>query len=232
MKKVLITGGSKGIGLEIVNEFINEECDVYVLARDSDSLPEEVLEKVTFIAFDLNNTGRISEVIEKTGPIDILINNAGVLNSLPYDAYDTDKRDSLMRVNVLAPVELITQYSQLMIRNGGGRIVNMASIAGIIGQSDVWYAISKAAIINMTKTFAKLIGPQGIVINAVAPGPVKTDMFSLIPPERRQKVLDRTISGSPAKPSDVAEVVVWLSLRSPSHLNGVCIDMTNGAMLR
>ncbi len=232
MKKVLVTGGSKGIGLEIVKEFINEGCHIYVLARNRDSIPQEILKDITFIKFDLNNTAQLSEVVQKVGHIDVLINNAGILNSLPYDNYDPSSRDTLINVNIVAPVELITLYSELMIQNGGGRIVNISSIAGIIGQSDVWYAISKAAMINMTKTFAKLIGPSGISINAVAPGPVETEMFSLIPVDRQKKVLDRTITGRPARPKDMAQVVTWLSLHAPKHLNGTCIDMTNGATLR
>lgn len=232
MKRVLVTGGSKGIGLEIVKEFLARECEVYVLARNNSSIPSDILDKIHFISFDLNNVTKIENIVKETGGIDVLVNNAAVLNSLPYDDYDHEKRNNLINVNMIAPVELITQYSELMIQKGGGRIVNISSIAGLIGQSDVWYAISKAGIINMTKTFAKLIGSKGVVVNAVAPGPVNTKMFSLIPEDRRKKVLDRTISGSPAEPNDIAKVVAWLALESPAHLNGVCIDMTNGATLR
>ncbi len=207
-------------------------CAVVVLARSNQTIPKDILEKVEFVSFDLNQVSDIGEVVDNIGNVDILINNAAILNSLPFDEYDPLLRDRLININIAAPVELITTYSKFMIKNGGGRIINISSIAGIIGQSDIWYAISKAAIINATKSFSKLIGPHGITINAIAPGPVATEMFSLIPPDRQKKVLDRTISGTPASINDIARVVEWLSLDAPSHLNGICIDMTNGATLR
>lgn len=232
MKKVLVTGGSKGIGLRIVERLLDRGCDVMVVARDEQSVPEGISTRIKFIKFDLSDTNDIEDLVKRTGSIDVLINNAGLLNSLPYDQYDPAMRDRLIKVNMIAPVELITQYSKLMTENGGGRVINMSSIAGVIGQSDVWYAISKAAMINLTKSFAKLIGSSGIVVNALAPGPVATEMFSLIPPDRQKKVLDRTISGRPASIDDIARTVEWLSLDAPEHINGTCIDMTNGATLR
>lgn len=232
MKKALVTGGSRGIGLQIVRRLLARGCAVVVLARSNQTIPKDILEKVEFVSFDLNQVSDIGEVVDNIGNVDILINNAAILNSLPFDEYDPLLRDRLININIAAPVELITTYSKFMIKNGGGRIINISSIAGIIGQSDIWYAISKAAIINATKSFSKLIGPHGITINAIAPGPVATEMFSLIPPDRQKKVLDRTISGTPASINDIARVVEWLSLDAPSHLNGICIDMTNGATLR
>ncbi len=232
MQRILVTGGSRGIGTGIVQRFLDRGCHVVVVSRNEHSLPEAIRNRVEFVEFDLGQVDAIGDLVAKVGQVDVLVNNAALLNSLPYDQYTPAKRDELIRVNMIAPVELATRYSQLMVDGNGGRIVNMASIAGIIGQSDIWYAMSKAAIINLTKSFAKLVGPQGVMINAVAPGPVATEMFSLIPRDRQEKVLSRTISGHPASIDDIARVVEWLSLDAPEHLNGVCIDMTNGATLR
>ena len=119
MKRVLVTGGSKGIGLEIVKEFLAKKCVVYVLARNSSSIPGDILDKVHFISFDLNNVTKIEDIVKETGGIDVLVNNAAVLNSLPYDDYDHEKRNNLINVNMVAPVELITQYSERMIQGPG-----------------------------------------------------------------------------------------------------------------
>ena len=110
------------------------------------------------------------------------------MNSLPYDNYPEEKMNKIMDINLYAPIEFIKQVSKSMIEAGTGRIVNTASIAGQIGHPDIWYGISKAGIINATKSFAKLLGSKGIVINAVAPGPVETDMMNVIPEQRKKDI--------------------------------------------
>jgi 3-oxoacyl-[acyl-carrier protein] reductase len=103
------------------------------------------------------------------------------MNSIPYDSYPEEKLNKIMDINLYAPVEFIKEVSKSIIEAGSGRIVNTASIAGQIGHPDIWYGVSKAGIINATKSFAKLLGSKGIVINAVAPGPAETEMMKVIP---------------------------------------------------
>jgi 3-oxoacyl-[acyl-carrier protein] reductase len=119
-----------------------------------------------------------------------------------------------------------------MIRRGRGRIVNNASIAGQIGHPDVWYGISKAGLINATKSFAKLLGPHGIVINAVAPGPVETDMLDVIPEPRKKAIKQAVYTGRFAHADEVAKAMFWLGTDSPDYINGICIDINNGAFPR
>ena len=140
------------------------------------------------IEYDVSNINGICDLVSKIGHVDILVNNAGIMNSIPYDIYPEEKMNKIMDINLYAPIEFIKQVSKLMIEAGNGRIVNTASIAGQIGHPDIWYGISKAGIINATKSFAKLLGPKGIVINAVAPGPVETDMMGVIPEQRKKDI--------------------------------------------
>ena len=231
-KRVLITGGNKGIGLETTRLFLESNYHVIILARDFIDFIYKDHPHVTTIPYDLTDTSGIQKLSETIGDVDILINNAGVMNSLPYTDYPEAKMKTLMNLNLYAPIELITHFSKGMIQKQSGRIVNVASVAGQIGHPDIWYGVSKAGIINATKSFAKLLGGQGIVINAVAPGPVETDMLHVIPEARKQQIKASVFTDRFAKPEEVAETIYWLATDSPEYINGTCIDINNGAFLR
>jgi 3-oxoacyl-[acyl-carrier protein] reductase len=164
--------------------------------------------------------------------VDILVNNAGVLFATPYDQYPRERAEAMRRINLEAPVALITAVSASMIRKGGGRIVNNASLAGQIGHPDIWYGITKAGLINATKSFARILGNKGIVVNAVAPGPAETDMLDFLQEARREGVMRSVYSGRFARPDEVAATIVWLATQSPEYINGTCIDLNNGAFPR
>ena len=227
---VVITGGNKGIGLECSRLFLNASYRVTVIARSTE-IPEEH-PHLTLLPFDLCQIDQIPALIQQLPDIDVLINNAGVMFSLPYDNYPPDKAATLMKLNIEAPVALIREVSRGMIRRGGGRIVNNASIAGQIGHPDIWYGISKAGLINVTKSFAKQLGGQGIIINAVAPGPVETDMLDVIPEPRKKAIKSAVYSGRFATAGEVARTLFWLGTDSPDYINGTCIDINNGAFPR
>lgn len=232
MKRILITGGNKGIGLETAKLFIKNGYKTFILGRDFSSFPFSNNLNIETIEFDLREINKIPQLINEIGDIDVLVNNAGIMNSLPYDNYPTEKQEDIVKINLKAPVTLITEFSKRMIRKKHGRIVNVTSIAGEIGHPDLWYGITKAGIINMTRSFAKILGPKGIVINCVAPGPVETDMLSMIPLERRETLLKNVVSGRFARPEEIAKTIFWLSSESPEYINGVCIDINNTAYFR
>lgn len=231
-KKVLITGGNKGIGLETTRLFIQNNDHVIVVARDFTNFEFNGHPNVTTLQYDLCDIAGISKLAKEIGDIDILINNAGMMNSLPYNNYPEEKMNALMNLNLYAPIELINQFSEGMIKQGSGRIVNTASVAGQIGHPDIWYGVSKAGIINATKSYAKLFAPHGIVINAVAPGPVETDMLQVIPEARKQHMLNSVYLDRFAKADEVAKTIYWLATDSPEYMNGTCLDLNNGAFPR
>ena len=231
-KTVLITGGNKGIGLETTKLFLKEGYDVIVLARDFSTCDVELTQQIRMLPFDLSNTSDIPLLISQLGEIDVLVNNAGIMNSLPQDAYPSDKIEEIIKVNLEAPIILINEVSKGMIKNKGGRIVNVASLAGEIGHPDVWYGATKAGIINATKSYAKILGAKGIVINAVAPGPVETDMLATIPEERKNAIKSSVYLNRFARTNEIAETIFWLATKSPEYINGTCIDINNGAFPR
>ncbi len=230
-KTVLITGGNKGIGLEVTKAFVQTDCNIIVLAREFDHFEFRTHPAVKCIACDLTETSEIPGVVSALGPIDVLINNAGVMYALPYNDYPDEKIRTMLKLNLEAPVKLIEEVSKSMLKKGGGRIVNNASVAGQIGHPDIWYGITKAGLINATKSFSKIFGGK-IIINAVAPSPVSTDMLDIIPEERREAFLKTVITKRFAWPAEVAKTIVWLATDSPEYINGTCIDINNGSFPR
>lgn len=232
MEKVLITGGNRGIGLECTKLFVEAGYEVIVVARSFKEFSYKEHPQVRMIEFDVSKVSGIKALVEEIGYVDILLNNAGVMNSLPYNAYPEDKKENLMNVNLYAPIEFITHMASLMMEKEKGRIVTVASVAGQIGHPDIWYGVSKAGVINATKSFAKILAPKGVVINAVAPGPVETDMMHVIPEARKQAIKSSVYTDRFAKPEEVAKAMYWLAVESPEYINGICLDINNGAFPR
>ena len=231
-KTVLITGGNKGIGLESTRSFHRLGYRVIVVARDFSDSPLHDTEDIILRQCDLTDIDQIPRLIEESGHVDVLVNNAGVMYSLPYDAYPQANVESMLKLNIEAPVALIREVSKSMIARGGGRIVNNASVAGQIGHPDVWYGITKAGLINATKSFAKILGPRGVIINAVAAGPVETDMLHVIPEDRKKAIKSMVYTNRFARPDEVAKTIVWLATECPEYINGTCLDINNGAFPR
>lgn len=231
-KTVLITGGNKGIGLETTKIFLKNNYKVIVIARDFNSFIFNDNKNVHKVKFDISDIEGIPKLIDELGGVDVLVNNAGVMYSIPYDKYPSNKINEIIKINITAPVTLINECSKYMVKKAKGRIINVASIAGEIGHPDVWYGITKAGIINATKSYAKILGPKGVVVNSVAPGPVETKMLESIPESRKKDIKGSVYTGRFARPEEVAETIFWLGTESPEYINGICIDINNGAFPR
>ncbi len=224
-QSVLITGGNKGIGLELTKMFLASDYEIIVIARDFDGFV--YADRVRCIEHDLTDVDAIVEKLDAIENVDILINNAGIMYSLPYDCYPNEKIERMLALNLKAPVKLM----ELCAQKGVRRIVNNASIAGQIGHPDVWYGITKAGLINATRSFAKIFVGK-IVVNAVAPSPVETDMLETIPVERREAFLKSVITGRFATAEEVAKTIFWLATESPEYINGTTVDINNGSFPR
>lgn len=230
MSRVLITGGSKGIGQLIGQQFVNAGWEVVVAANDFNGFILSGNPSVREVWADLYDLASIPSLVEQVGTVDVLINNAGILPYLPFDAYPEEKKQAVLRINLEAPIALMQLMGPRMIAQGGGKILNVASIAGQVGHPDVWYGATKAGLINATKSFAKIFGPHNIQVNAVAPGSVEgSEMAKLIEPDREQRLRSATVNGEFVTGEDIATTIFWLATTAPKHLTGTCIDINNGA---
>jgi 3-oxoacyl-[acyl-carrier protein] reductase len=230
LKSVLVTGAGRGIGLATAKLFHGAGWRVLALDKDFSScdLPAEVRR----ISFDLQNLPGIAGMVSQAGEIDVLVNNAGTLYCHPHDAFPEADALEILTVNLRAPVALIEALAPQMRRRKSGRIVNVGSVAAFTGHPDLWYGATKAALLNITKSYAGYLGADGVLVNAVAPGPTLTDMYERLPQSRKDGVMRSVYSGRACRPEEAAEVVLWLGTASPQYLSGATIDVNNGSYPR
>ncbi|HZO02382.1 MAG TPA: SDR family oxidoreductase, partial [Burkholderiales bacterium] len=174
----------------------------------------------------------IPRLIEGLGEVHVLVNNAGVQTAVSIDKYTDEQRARILRVNLEAPVELIRTVSKQMIARKSGRIVSLASIAAYTPHTDLWYGVTKAGVVSFTRSFASYLGPHGIQVNAVAPGPIDTPLLDKAQPERVEELMRRVYTRRKGRPDEVAEAIRWLALDAPAIINGAVIDVTDGSFLR
>ena len=160
------------------------------------------------------------------------MNNAGVQNAVAINEYTEEQKQRILRINLEAPVELIRAVSKQMIARHEGRIVNLASIAAYTPHTDLWYGVTKAGVVSFTRSFASYLGPRGIQVNAVAPGPIDTPLLDKAQPERVDQLMKLVYTRRKGKPEEVAEAVRWLALDAPAIMNGAVMDVTDGSFLR
>ncbi len=184
------------------------------------------------VSFNLENLDGIPAMVERLGEVDVLVNNAGTLYCHPHDGFPEDDVHEILTVNLRAPVALIEALAPQMLRRRRGRIVNVASVAAFTGHPDLWYGATKAALVNITKSYAGYLGGDGILVNAVAPGPTLTDMYERLPQSRKDAVMRAVYSGRPCRPEEVAQAIFWLGTSSPEYLSGATIDVNNGSYPR
>jgi len=227
MKRVLVTGAGRGIGLAAAQAFAATGWSVVSLDKEFGS--EVIGERLDF---DLRRTGEIASMAASLGELDTLVNNAGVLYCDPIDAIPDEHRTEILTVNLEAPAALIAAVAPQMKARGSGRIVNVSSVAAFTGHPDLWYGVTKAGLLNLTKTWARALGPYGVLVNAVAPGPTKTRMYDQLPQSRRDETLRATYSGRVSTAEEVAAAILWLGSTCPEYINGSTLDIYNGSYPR
>ena len=220
MKTALVTGAASGIGRAAADAL--QKAGLKVLRLDVQGE----------VAYDLTDLGGIAGLVDSLGEIHVLVNNAGVQSAVSIDDYTDQQRARIIRVNLEAPVELIRAVSKQMIARKAGRIVNMASIAAYTPHTDLWYGVTKAGVVSFTRSFASYLGPHGIQVNAVAPGPIDTPLLDKAQPARVDELMKKVYTRRKGRPDEVAEAVRWLALDAPAIINGAVIDVTDGSFVR
>jgi 3-oxoacyl-[acyl-carrier protein] reductase len=240
-KTAVITGCLQGIGRATMELFAHNRANVFACAQapnaEFETLCAELASNngvfVTPVYFDLTNDAAIKAsalTIQKSGyAVDCLINIAGITKDANFHMITAEQLRLVFQINVFSLVTFTQYISRLMLRKKQGSIINIASITGITGNpGQATYAASKAAVIALTKTLASELGPQGIRVNAVAPGVVDTPMTRAVTGSSLQNLVDRSSLGRIGLPEEVASTCLFLASAASSFVTGQVIRVDGG----
>jgi NAD(P)-dependent dehydrogenase (short-subunit alcohol dehydrogenase family) len=241
----IVTGASRGIGRATARALAREGLDLYLVA---DGTEQELLDAcaeckeadsralAVYGVFDLADPDSAQAIaaaaMDALGRIDVLVNNAGIRIRHPFGDFTSAEFDSLMAVNLRGAFLLSQAVLPAMRAQGEGRIIHIASQLGLVGDpGSALYGIAKAALIHLTRSMAYELGSEGIVVNAVSPGPVETDFYKermQREPDLRARRLARLPVGRLGTPEEIADTVAFLATAAPGYMTGANLVIDGG----
>lgn len=241
-KVAFITGAARGIGKEIARTFANSGAYVALCDIDKDLLETSVSElreyktKAEGFILDVSDLKSCEEAAKKViaafGQIDILVNNAGITRDNLLIRMSEEEFDRVININLKGVFNCIKIISRIMMKQRSGKIINIASVIGLIGNvGQANYAASKAGVIGITKSAAKELASRNITVNAVAPGYIMTEMTAGLPDEAKAKMIENIPFKRAGEPSDVANAALFLASDYSSYVTGQVIVVDGGMVM-
>ena len=242
-KTVLITGGAKGIGAAIAARFAQDGCNVVINYFRSDDKALALLKmfkekgwRAAAIKADITRRGQVEEMMSEAkrefGPIDVLVNNAGIAQQKLFTELSENEWDEMMDIHVKGMFNCCQSVIPEMIRQKKGKIINLSSIWGMVGAScEVHYSTAKGAVIGFTKALAKELGPSNIQVNCVAPGIIETDMNSLLDEGERESLIEATPLLRFGHPDEIAQAVHFLASPQADFITGQVLSPNGGFVI-
>jgi 3-oxoacyl-[acyl-carrier protein] reductase len=241
MRNVIVTGGSRGLGLGIARKLAGTGYRVIAVARKENSSLKAAMQEAElanpgsfhFVAYDLAEIEGIPDLVKNLrknfGAIYGLVNNAGISFDGVLALMPTSQIEQIIRVNTLSPIVLTKYVVRTMMADGGGRIVNLASIVASTGYSGLSvYGATKSSIIGFSRSLAREVGRMGVNVNSVAPGFVETDMTNGLEDEQREKIARRSALKRLAEIDDVANAVEFLLSDKSKNITGTVLTVDAG----
>jgi len=240
-KTALITGGTRGIGKAITKEFLKEGAKVAVCASSEENLKklkDELAKEghdIVTIKADIRDAKQVSECVKKSvdslGAVNILVNNAGITRDQLIARMSDEDWDQVLSVNLKAAFLFIRDVSRLMIRQRAGKIINMASVIGIMGNAgQANYASAKAGLIALTKSVAKELSKRNIQANCIAPGYIQTDMTDALPDKVKEEVVKYVPLGRMGTAEEVAHAALFLASDESNYITGQVLQVDGGML--
>lgn len=238
MRSVLVTGGSRGLGLAIARKLAGNGDQVIALARRTSADLDHAMQtcapgRIAFEAADLADVEALPALVRRLrktyGPIQGLVNNAGLGTEGLLATMHNSQIEALIRLNTLSPIVLTKYVVRSMMADRSGRIVNMSSIIGSTGYNGLAaYGATKAAMIGFTKSLAREVGKLGITVNAVAPGFVETDLTGSMTEDDRKRIAGRSALRRLVEAEDIANAVAFLLSDAASNITGTVMTVDAG----
>jgi 3-oxoacyl-[acyl-carrier protein] reductase len=242
MRSIVVTGGSRGLGLGIAERLATAGYHIIAVARKPTNQLTVVMEDAErghpgsfhFVPSDLAEIEGIADLVKKVrkdfGPIYGLVNNAGMSFDGALPLMHNSQIEQLVRLNTVSPIVLTKYVVRSMMADGGGRIVNIASITGFTGYSGLSvYAATKASMIGFTRSLAREVGRMGVTVNSIAPGFIDTDMTQGLKDEQRQQIVRRSALKRLASIDDVANSVEFLLSDGAKNITGTVLTVDAGS---
>lgn len=242
-KVAVVTGAGRGIGKAIALKLAEEGASLVINYRSSENEAKE-------LALEIVGKGGIAETVqgdvsyledaekvmkfatEKFGRLDILVNNAGITKDTLLLRMKEEDFDKVLQVNLKGVFNCTKHASSIMLKQKSGRIINISSVIGLIGNAgQANYAAAKAGIIGFTKSIAKEIGARGITVNAIAPGFIATDMTEILSDKVKEKLLESVPLRKLGSPEDVANLAAFLASEDASYITGQVINVDGGMVM-
>lgn len=241
-KVALVTGGARGIGKEIALRFAKEGADIAICdvnleeteetAKEIQKTGRQCLAFKTDVTDSKDVQSAIDKILDKLGKLDILINNAGITRDSLVLRMSEEDWDKVIAVNLKGCFICTRVATKVMLKQRFGKIVNLASIIGIMGNTgQANYAASKAGIIGLTKSVAKELASRGVSVNAIAPGFIKTEMTAKLSDDVQKRMLSVIPLGRFGEPKDVADLALFLSSENSSYITGQVIQIDGGMLM-
>ncbi|MAF11161.1 3-oxoacyl-ACP reductase [Candidatus Poribacteria bacterium] len=241
-KVAIVTGASRGIGRAIALAFASQGADVALCARTESALDQvaaevrelgrEALVQVVDVRDAASAEAAIASTVETLGRLDILVNNAGITRDTLLMRMKDDDWEDVLATNLTGPFYFTRAAARIMLKQRGGRVLNISSVVGLMGNvGQANYAASKAGIIGVTKSLARELGPRGVTVNAIAPGFITTDMTSGLKDEHQSRLRDAIPLGAFGEPEDVAAAACFLASDAARYVTGQVIQVDGGMRL-
>jgi 3-oxoacyl-[acyl-carrier protein] reductase len=227
-RTVLITGGNRGIGFAIAQEFVAQGHRVAVTARSGEG-PAGCLTVRADVSDAASVDAAFTEVEEKLGPVEVVVANAGITRDTLMMRMTDDDFTSVIDTNLGGAFRVAKRASKGMLKARFGRIIFVSSVVGLLGSAgQVNYAASKTGLIGLARSITRELGSRGITANLVAPGFIETDMTDELSEEKQQEYLRAIPAGRFAPPSEIAKVIAWLAGDEAGYISGAVIPVDGG----
>ena len=241
-KVAVVTGAGRGIGRAVALAYARMGADVACVSRTEENSAKAAAEvealgrRAWAVAVDVSDTAAVDtavgKILDEAGRVDILVNNAGVTRDNLLMRMSEEEWDTVINTNLKGAFNFTKALTRPFIKQRSGRIINIASVIGLIGNAGQCnYAASKAALIGFTKSVAKELAPRGITANAIAPGFIETDMTAALDDKVRESIIGNVPLGRFGSPDDIAHTAVFLALEASGYITGQVHPVDGGMVM-